>query len=184
MKTTVTTHKLSGYRETLRTAKYLSEQGVRIVSRAVSGRMPNVQITLTNPRGIAELATAAEAELVGGIDKRVRSRAERTTARMARDAYGLAIPLADGSVLVLVNVDKHGNPAEFAVTLVHELVHAMQFSRKGVRERLIQNLRHEFGVERQSRRQTREHERGVEDDEREARGHEYLANELVPGAAA
>ncbi|WP_406304613.1 hypothetical protein OHA61_22900 [Streptomyces sp. NBC_00885] len=185
MKLTVSTHKLFGYGGTLRTAKRLAEQAVTVVDRSVPGRMPDVQITLTAPRGMAELATAAEVELTGGeVDKRIQARALREANRHARDAAARAIPLAGGDVLVLVNVNHHANPAEFAVTLVHELVHAMQFSRKGVRERIVTDLRDALGVEKQSRRQAREHLRLLEQEEREAYGVEYLANQLVPAAAA
>ncbi|WP_328861308.1 hypothetical protein [Streptomyces sp. NBC_00306] len=184
MKITVNTHKLFGHRATLRTAKQLAEPAARLVNRSVPGRMPDVQITLTNPRGLAELATTAEAELAGGVDKRVRDREERHAAREARDVAGRAVPLMDGSVLVLINVDQNASPGEFAITLVHELVHAMQFSRKGVRERIIRDRRDAFKVERQSRRHAREHERGLADEEREAYSREYLADQIVPGANA
>ncbi|WP_405807509.1 hypothetical protein OG729_21430 [Streptomyces sp. NBC_00210] len=183
MKLTVTTHKLFGYGATLRTAKRLAEQAAPLVDRSVPGRMPDVQITLATPRGLAELATAAAVEMAGGVDKRVQARALREANRHARDAAGRAVPLANGGVLVVVNVDQHASPAQFAVTLVHELVHAMQFSRKGVRERIVRDLRDSLGVEKQSRRQAREHERCLEQEEREAYGVEYLANQLVPAAA-
>ncbi|MFE4674107.1 hypothetical protein [Streptomyces sp. NPDC056723] len=184
MKITVSTHKVSGYRATLRTAKQLAESAARLVNRSVPGSMPDVQITLTNARGLAELATTAEAELAGGVDKRVRDREERHAARGACNVDGRAVPLADGSVLVLINVDRNDSPGEFAITLVHELVHAMQFSRKGVRERIIRDRRDTFKVERQSRRQARENERCHDDEEREAYGREYLADQIVPGARA
>ena len=184
MKTTVSTHKLPGYGATLRTAKRLTDQAVRVVGRSVPGRMPDIEVTLTNPRGMAELAVTAEVELAGQVDKRARARAERTAKRLAKDAAARALPRPDGSVLVLVNVDQHRNEAEFAVTLVHELVHAMQFSRKDVVERLVRDLRDAFGIERQSRRQAREHLHLLEQEEREAYGREYLANQLVPAAAA
>ncbi|AYG81473.1 hypothetical protein DWB77_03621 [Streptomyces hundungensis] len=183
MKLTVTTHKVSGYRQTQRTAQYLADQAGRLVARSVSGRMPDVQIVLTTARGLAELATAAEAELAGGVDKRALSREMRHAVREARDVAGRAVPLVDGSVLVLVNVDQHRTPDDFAVTLVHELVHAMQFSRKGVSGRIIRDRRHCFGVERQTRRQAREHERLMREEENEAYGREFLARQLIAAAA-
>ncbi|MFE5239920.1 MULTISPECIES: hypothetical protein [unclassified Streptomyces] len=94
------------------------------------------------------------------------------------------VPCADGGVLVVINVDQHPNEATFAITVVHELVHAMQTSRKDVRERLIAGLRHDLGVERLSRRASREHDRLLEAEEREAYGREYLAGRVVPSAAA
>lgn len=184
MNLTVSTHKIPGYGPTLRTAKQLAQQAVRLVDRAVPGRMPDVEIILTNPRGMAELGSAADAELAGVLDKRTRNRAERGARRLARDASGRAVPRANGSVLVLVNVDQHASPGQFAVTLVHELVHAMQFSRKNVIDQVVRDARAQFGVERQSRRQAREHARLVEQHEQEAYGSEYLADQLVPGATA
>ncbi|MFF9688068.1 hypothetical protein [Streptomyces sp. NPDC014623] len=184
MKLTVSTHKLFGYRATLRTAKRLAEEAVRVVERAVPGRMPDVQVVLTSERHLADVTTAAEWETAGCTDKRVQARALRSAKRLARDTAGRAIPLADGGVLVVVNVDQHPNEATFAITLVHELVHAMQMSRKDVRERLIAGLRNDLGVEKQSRRLSREHERCLEAEEKEAYGAEYLAGRLVPAAAA
>lgn len=184
MKTSVSTHKLPGYGATLRTAKRLTEQAVRLVNRSVPGSMPDVQVVLTNPRGMAELGAAADAELAGVLDKRTRARAERAALKLAREAAGRAIPRTDGTALVLVNVDQHPDEAEFAVTLVHELVHCMQFSRKDVVERIVRDTRDGFRIERQSRRQAREHQRLLELEEREAYGKEHLANQLVPGAVA
>ncbi|AYG83266.1 hypothetical protein DWB77_05462 [Streptomyces hundungensis] len=183
VKLTVTTHKVFGHRATQRTAQYLADQAGRLVARSVSGRMPDVQIVLTNARGLAELATAAEAELAGGVDRRALDREMRHAVREARNAAGRAVARTDGSVLVLVNIDQHRTPEDFAVTLVHELVHAMQFSRKGVRERIIRDRRHCFGVERQTRRQEREHERLLNQEENEAYGREFLAKQLTAAAA-
>ncbi|MGW0564141.1 hypothetical protein ACWDZ4_26930 [Streptomyces sp. NPDC003016] len=184
MKLTVSTHKLFGYGATLRTAKRLTEQAVRVVDRAVPGHMPDVQIVLTSERNLAEVATAAEWETAGCTDKRVQARALRAAKKLARDAAGRAIPLADGGVLIVINVDQHPNEAAFAITLVHELVHAMQTSRKGVHDRLVSGLRHDLGIERMSRRESREHDRCMEQEENEAYGAEYLAGRLVPAAAA
>ncbi|MFF6908658.1 hypothetical protein ACFY9Q_22330 [Streptomyces sp. NPDC012389] len=183
MKLDVSTHKLFGYRATLRTAKRLAEEAVRIVDRSVAGRMPDVKVVLTGERNLAEVSTAAEWESAGCTDKRVQARALRSAKKLARDTAGRAIPLADGGVLVVINADQHPNEATFAITIVHELVHAMQMSRKGVRDRLVAGLRHDLGVEKQSRRWNREHERCLEAEENEAHGCEYLAGRLVPAAA-
>lgn len=184
MKTTVSTHKLPGYGATLRTAKRLTEQAVKVVHRAVPGSMPDVQVTLTTERGMAELSAAADIALAGSADRRATRRAVSEGKRIARTACARAIPRPDGGVLVLVIADKHPSEAEFAVTLVHELVHAMQFSRKGVIERIVRDTRDGLGIERQSGRQAREHLRLLRQEEQEATGREYLANQLVPAAAA
>ncbi|MDW4916939.1 hypothetical protein [Streptomyces californicus] len=184
MKLDVSTHKLFGYRATLRTAKRLTEEAARIVDRSVAGRMPDVKVVLTGERHLAEVSTAAEWESAGCTDKRVQARALRSAKKLARDTAGRAIPLAQGGVLIVINADQHPNEATFAITIVHELVHAMQMSRKGIRDRLVAGLRHDLGVEKQSRRWNREHERCLEAEENEAHGCEYLAGRLVPAAAA
>ncbi|MDJ0346267.1 hypothetical protein [Streptomyces sp. PH10-H1] len=184
MKLTVSTHTAFGHRESLRTTKQFAQRAIPIVNRAVPGSMPDVQIVLTNARSLAELSVAAEAALVGGADRRALAKAVREANRHARDAAGRAVPLADGGALILVNLDQHRTPADFAITLVHELVHAMQFSRRGVRERVIADVRDELGIKRQSHRQKRESARALERDEDEAYEREYLADQLVPGATA
>ena len=184
VKTSVSTHKLPGYGSTLRTSKRLTEQAVKLVARSVSGRMPDVEVILTNERAMPELMVAADIALAGAADRRALKRATSESKRIARGAQARAIPRPDGSTLILINADKHPTPADFAVTLVHELVHAMQFSRKGVLERIVRDTRDGLGIERQSRRQAREHEQQVELDENEAHSREYLAEKLVPGARA
>ncbi|MBG0854339.1 hypothetical protein I2W78_21490 [Streptomyces spinoverrucosus] len=184
MKTTTSTHKIPGYGSTLRTAKRLTEQAARLVNRSVPGTMCDVEVILTNERGMADLMTAADIALAGSADRRALQRAQRDAKRTARNIQAAAIPRPDGSALVLINADRHPTPAEFAVTLVHELVHVMQFSRKNVRERIVADLRDRLGIERQSRRHAREFERALEQDEREAYGREHLAAHLVPSAAA
>ncbi|MFD7294123.1 hypothetical protein ACFV9W_12610 [Streptomyces sp. NPDC059897] len=178
MKHTITTHQLRGRRDLERDAKYLAPEAIRQVSRAVNGRMPAVEITLTTPKGLAELGTQAEVELSGCTDRRTIDRARRTYMREARDHAGRALPRSDGSVVVLVNADQHRTTEDLALTLVHELTHAMQFSRRGVLDALVQDLRAAYRVERQSRRDARAFARVVEEHEREAYDTERLAKNL------
>ncbi|MGW3677950.1 hypothetical protein ACWD8C_44705, partial [Streptomyces sp. NPDC005166] len=115
VKLTVSTHKLPGYGATLRTAKRLTEEAVRIVERSVAGRMPDIQVVLTSERYLAEVTTAAEIETAECTDKRVQSRALRSAKKLASETDARAIPLADGGVLIVVNVDQHPNEATFAI---------------------------------------------------------------------
>lgn len=182
MKTSVSTHKLPGYGSTLRTARRLTEQAVRLVNRAVPGRMPDVEVVLTTERGMVDLMAAADIALAGHADRRALNRAVRQSRRTARDCQARAIPKPDGGALVLIDADKHPTPGAFAVTLVHELVHAVQFSRRGVRERIVRDTRAALGIERQTGRQAREHIRLLKQEENEAYGCEHLADQLIPGA--
>ncbi|MDJ0463646.1 hypothetical protein [Streptomyces sp. H27-C3] len=183
MKITVAPHKLFGRRDIVREAKYLAPLAARIVERSVPGRMPRVQVTVTTPRGLAELATSAETALVGDVDDRVRARALADANRHARGAAGRAVALPDGGVLLLLNAHQHRTADDVAVTLVHELTHAMQYSRPGVRERMIRDLRDGFGIEPQSRREDRESARRLRAEEKEAYRAEHLASQLTRTAA-
>ncbi|MEV1022269.1 hypothetical protein [Streptomyces sp. NPDC050264] len=179
MKPTISTYLLRGRRDLLSETKQLAPRAMKHVNWSVNGRMPAVEITLTNTRGLAELAVKAEAELTGCTDKKTTGRALKGATRHSRDAAGRAVARTDGSVLILLNGDNHRTTKEVAVTLVHELVHAMQFSRRGVRDRMIQSLRDEYGIEKQSRRDQREHQRLVEAEEREAYQAEHIADDLL-----
>ncbi|MFF7330658.1 hypothetical protein [Streptomyces sp. NPDC008150] len=184
MKAKVSAHRVRGYGGTVRTAQRLTEEAMRLVARSVSGRMPDVEVILTDPRGLAELATAADAELAGVLDSRTRTRVEKGARRALRDISACSIPRRDGRVLVLVNVDRHPTPALLAVTLVHQLVHAMQVSRPKVVDKVIASERDRFRVERMSSRARREFDRQLDEHEREAYSREHLADHLVPGASS
>lgn len=92
MKTTVRTHKIPGYGPTLRTATRLTEQAVPVVNRAVAGTMPDVEVILTNERGMAELMAAADVALAGALDRRTLATAERAARKTARDIQAIATP--------------------------------------------------------------------------------------------
>ncbi|NBM18799.1 hypothetical protein [Streptomyces sp. GC420] len=185
MKPSVATHKLFGRRDIVRATKRLAPDAARLVDGSVPGRMPRIEVTVTTTRGMAELAAAADVALAGGVvDSRTRSRAERDARRTARESAGRAAALPDGGVLILLNAEQHHSADEVAVTLVHELTHAMQFSRRGVRERMTGHLRDALGIARQTRRAQREHLRLLAQEEAEAYAAEHLATQLTSAAAA
>nr|WP_222109245.1 hypothetical protein [Streptomyces cupreus] len=168
----------------MRTSKRLTEQAVKVVHRAVPGSMPDVEVILTSERGMAECVAAAHLALAGSLGRSVVRRAEGRGKQTARDAHACAIPRPDGSALVIVNVNHLPAPSEFARIIVHELVHCMQFSRKDVADEYVSAVREGLGIERRSRRQRRGYDRMVQQDEYEAYGREYLADQLIPGATA
>lgn len=186
MKTTltVTTHKVFVDRSTLRAMARLAEQATRLVDRSVPGQMGTVQIVMTDERGLVELALAADVALAGEPDRHRKARALREGRQAVRDIAARAIPLPGGGALILMKRDSHPNEAAFTLTLVHELVHAMQFSRKGVLERIVRDTRASLGIERPSRPSARRNARQAEEDEREAYGREYLADRIIPGASS
>jgi hypothetical protein len=81
-------------------------------------------------------------------------------------------------VIVVINADRCQPRARLNETLVHELVHAAQFSRPGGRDFIARNLRHNYGIDRMSGRDARDANRQVDADEREAEKFERLASKL------
>lgn len=63
-------------------------------------------------------------------------------------------------------------------TVVHELVHAVQFGRPGTRELAMKGLRNNYGVEKLSLTRAWKANRGVGRDEREAQALEVLARQI------
>ncbi|MFC5723507.1 hypothetical protein ACFP1Z_25410 [Streptomyces gamaensis] len=184
MKPIVTTHKLFGHRDLLHEVKHLAPAAMKLVGRSVPGRMPRVHIIVSNARGMAELATDAEFDLAGANDERMHNRRRRWHTGECRKADGIAVLASEGTALVLLNAGRHHSSEDVAVTLVHELTHAMQFSRRGVLERHTAYLRDAFDIEPQSWLRNHAHERHVRQEEAEAYATEFLAEQLLADAAA
>ncbi|MFE7120841.1 hypothetical protein ACFU99_35975 [Streptomyces sp. NPDC057654] len=176
----VTVCRLRGHRNVVGDARRLAPAATALVAGAVPGRMPPVEITVTGPRGLAELAVAAEVALAGGAAPELRADALRDHGRLARSAAGCAVALPGGGVRILLVGRAHRGIEDVAATLVHELVHAMQFSRPGVRQRIVRDLRDAYGVAPQSPQAAREHLRLIDEEEAEAYAAERLASQLFP----
>lgn len=149
------------------------------VERHLAARLPPARVVVTTTRGMAELFTAAAAELTG----RPPRHPARTRARMEREArnwQGTACPTASGA-LVLLNADAVASAADpdLAVLLAHELVHCAQFARPGHREHAHGDALAHLGHSRYSRRQARAANRRVAAHEDEA----YAAEQPIAAAA-
>ncbi|MER7172641.1 hypothetical protein [Streptomyces mesophilus] len=165
----VTAHRLFGHRHILREIQHVAPSAAELVRRSVRGRLPRTNIVLTTPQGLTELSVQTEIALLGGtVTPKARTQAEREMRWADRSVFGKAVLAPKGAVLVLLNARKvnHGN--QVAPTLVHELVHAMQFTRPGITDLILAGLRDSYGLEPMLRRDERRYERQLKAHEDEA----------------
>lgn len=161
-------------------ARQLAPAAAREVERHF-GRLPRTRMVLTgNSDGIAVLALEAETTLVPEVTGRAKTKWLRTARRNARGVFGHTLLDPQGGILVLIDLPHCESAGELPATLVHELIHAWQLSRPGVREAHLQHMRHEFGIEPMPRRDARAHARLIERHEKEAHRLEaQLASQLT-----
>ncbi|MFF1394642.1 hypothetical protein ACFVZD_12600 [Streptomyces sp. NPDC058287] len=163
----VTAYRVFGRRNILREAQHAAPSAADLVAHNVRGRLPRVEIVLTTPQGIGELTTRANSSLVPDASPQAVDKNRRILVRKARSVFGLTTATRNG-VLILLNVHKLPHSDLLAVTLVHELVHAMQFSRPGVMERHLDRVRHNLDIAPLSRRELRSLDRHMNAAEDEA----------------
>lgn len=155
----------SNHNVVLRTRR-IADQAARLVSRKV-GRLPHVEIVVTDKRGVTALVEDTEAALVGS----------RVSKRRSANIYG-STALAANGVLITINAGKHRDDLELDTTVIHELVHAVQLNRPGAREQRLAELRNNYGVEEMRRSDARKAIKAIKGDEKEARTFERLARHL------
>lgn len=180
MQITVDSHQIGlfGQRRLQRDVARIAEQAATLV-QARCGRLPQVRLTLTHERGLAQLAAADDAAFAPGASLLSKVRQARGHRRGARGAFAITVLNPAGGIHIIVNVAQAEAAGELAVTVLHELVHAVQLSAPGARELHIRDIHHAYGVSRWSRREERDYNALVDRREAEARGLEHLAAQLT-----
>ncbi|MCQ8831778.1 hypothetical protein [Streptomyces malaysiensis] len=150
-----------------------------LISRRLKAPLPDVEFVLTDGVGVDRLLHQAHAAL-GGPGKPTTIRGRIATKIKARRAFA-STAMTHSGVLILINGPEHrGNLHQFDRTVVHELVHAVQFNLPGARERHITYLRMCAGYA-PDRAFLRNYERLIDARECEAEGLESLARQLPRG---
>ncbi|WP_424891177.1 hypothetical protein [Streptomyces sp. XH2] len=157
----------------------VAEQAKRLVEREMRARLCDpLTITVTDTRGVWALAERAERESVG-LPSTLGQVLLGYLHRPAKPVFGRASVSGEG-LLLLVNAEAHKDDlAEVNVTLVHELVHAVQLSAPGARAVRQAQIRSNYGIERFSRREAEAANRAIDRDEEQARSLERLAAQLA-----
>lgn len=158
------------YTPILARVEEIADQAARLVEQRMRERMPPTRLIVASEKHcpvalIDNYRAALQTEIY-------------PPGRPETDYMGITTISPDG-VLVLINAEAHnGDLRQLDETVVHELVHAVQYSRPGMRDKEIQGIRHNFRLERMRIRSAWRQNRQTTRDEHEAEALEYLAREI------
>ncbi|NUQ97525.1 MAG: hypothetical protein HOY79_13555 [Streptomyces sp.] len=159
------------HKTTVGRVQEIAAPAARLVQQQMGERLPPVEIAVTAYRGLPDLLSKAHQTIVG------RRRLPKETARMRCKG---TTTLTRTGVLVVVNAEAcRGDLREIDATLLHELVHAIQYGRPGARDRGIRHLRNNYGIDEISQAEADAANRQVDLDEAEAERYERLAIHLA-----
>lgn len=134
----VTAYKLaSKHRSSLIRIETIADQAAQLVQDKLGEQIGNVEIVVTDTQGYHDSITAAEQQVLG----------TRTRSQFARPDSLAHTTLSPSGVLILVDVQATSR-RELGKTVVHELVHAAQFGRPGVRDFVLAGIRNNHHIEK------------------------------------
>ncbi|MFJ3950293.1 hypothetical protein ACIPXV_09510 [Streptomyces libani] len=149
----------------------------RLAARHLGGRLPTVDVLLTDGRGVAAARQRADLSLAGHANWRRRAVDRVIGDWHARHAYA-ATTLNPHGALVAINSSMHSDLRELDRTLIHELGHTIQLNQPGARDRHITYLRQQYGITQHSKADQREYEQLMDVREQQAANLEALARQL------
>lgn len=150
----------------------IADQAARLVQQRMRERMVPTRIIVAAQKHCPEVVQEAAHRTLGISTGPVYR-------RPPVDYLGLTA-LDSGGTLVVINAGGLAAYPQFVLdeTVVHELVHAVQFGRPGHRELAMKGLRNNYGVEKLNLARAWKANRRVDQDEREAQALEVLAREI------
>ncbi|MFD3568463.1 hypothetical protein [Streptomyces sp. NPDC058667] len=165
----VTAYKLGAqYRPGLARVEAIVDQAARLVQNKLGERIGHVEFVVTDTRGYGDSILAAEQRVLG----------TRTRSRYAPPPSLARTTLSPSGTLIVIDAQATPNH-EVDTTVVHELVHAAQFGRPGVRDAVLAGIRNNHGIEKAGGWLKAQLEnRKVDAHEREAIRLEALARKL------
>jgi hypothetical protein len=172
MQIPVSTHQLGRrYRDIAARVDQIADQAAALIVREMRGQMPYTEIVVTEERHVIPLVQAANQQAISTSQLPIR----RMRAELANTT------LSGSGVLIVINASArpHRDQAGLDTTVVHELAHAVQFGRTGVRDDVVRSLRNNYGLEPLTWLQARKANKQVAADEREAESMERLATQLT-----
>ncbi|MFD8949438.1 hypothetical protein ACFV0B_11345 [Streptomyces xanthophaeus] len=150
----------------------IAEQAAFLVQQRMRERMAPTRIVVAARKHCPEVVEQSQQRTL-----RVQSKPVWRGPRW--DNLGLTTPTPEGVLVVFDAGALKPEPQHWVdETVVHELVHAVQFSRPGVRERSLKGMRNNYGIEPMSNVGAWKANRIVARDEREAQALEVLAREI------
>ncbi|MFD9223790.1 hypothetical protein ACFWDI_28255 [Streptomyces sp. NPDC060064] len=157
------------YQDTLDRVDEIAQSAIRLVEKHMRGSVGHVEIAVATNSGVIDMVKQAHRDLLN---------TKVATDRYLGRQFGTTT-INESGVLVIVNAQIcRGRTKEIDKTLVHELVHAAQFTKPGARDRILRSLRNNYRLEPLTRAEVRDLNRQVDQDEREAARLERLARQL------
>ncbi|MFE2850592.1 hypothetical protein ACFXJO_05590 [Streptomyces lavendulae] len=150
----------------------IADQAARLVQQKMRERMTPTRIVVAAQKHCPEVVHQAAQRTLGiGHGPVVRE--------PAVDYLGITALDGEGT-LIVINAGALAPEAQrwLDETVVHEIVHAVQFGRPGSRELALKGLRNNYGVEKLTLTRAWKANRGIGKDEREAAALEHLAREI------
>jgi len=155
----------------------IGDHAGRLAARHIGGRLPAVDIVITDGKGIAAARQRADLALAGHTTWRRRA-FDRAVGHWHSSHACAVTTLTSTGALVGINEAVHGELREFDRTLIHELGHTVQLNQTGARDQHIAYLRQQYGITPHSKTDQREYERLIDIREQQAENLEALARQL------
>ena len=164
----ITPYKLgSQCRPSLARIERIADQAARLVQTKLREQIGHVEIVVTDTQNYADSILAAEQRVLGTC---------------TRSRYDLPPSLAHTTLSqtgTLIVIDAQATPDdEVDVTVVHELVHAAQFGRPGVRDAVLAGIRNNHGIKKVGWLKAQLENHKIATHEREAARLESLARKI------
>ena len=158
----------------------IGEQAGQLVAQHLGGRLPSVDVMLTDRGGMAKLIQQADIGLAGGSTWRRRAIGRVIDHWHARHAFAVTT-LSPTGALVVIDATRHRDLRELDRTLLHEFAHAVQLTQPGARDRHITYLRQQYGAIEHNKAYQQTYERLMDVREQQAENLEALAPRLPKG---
>lgn len=152
-------------------------QAGQLVTQYLGGRLPSIEVVLTDRGGMAKLIQQADLGLAGGSTWRRRAIGRVVDHWHARHAFAVTTLTRTGA-LVVIEATRHRDLSELDRTLLHELAYTVQLNQPGAREQHIAYLRQQYGAVEHSKKDERAYERLMDVREQQAENLEALAPRL------
>lgn len=155
----------------------IGDHAGKLAARHLGGRLPQVDIVLTDGTGVARYIQDADVALAGHTTWRRRAVGRVIDHWHARHAMA-ATTLTPHGAIVAINAARNSDLRELDRTLIHELGHTIQLTARGARERHVAYLRQQYGITPHSKTDQRKYERLIDIREQQAENLESLARQL------
>ena len=162
------------HRSVLNRVDLVVDEAARMIGRSERYGLGTVEVAVTVEDGIPDLVCAAHEQLFGASDWDEWAGPGR---------HGVATLNTTGTLIVINAQSLHGKQTEIDKTVLHELQHAAQFNRPGVRDTALKAIAFNYGIGWLEDREIRALNRRIGRDEREAAAAERLHRQLARAVA-